>query len=529
MTVLNTDMHAVTFVITVFELVMLFFAIIWLLSRPGDVRRRRYVVLLTLLIFYNIFSGLFPDEKLPIPVALQLVLAYLGGFSVSMYFVYYIYKTFELESLKTISVYGTIGFLFLPFILFFVLPYMITGNAELSRQLVVILPFGFSVVYLYTLTKALWKRYITLTNSIEKEAIIGVFISVLLWATLPIIVFMNGSQVIENGTTNTGFMIMSVLYIRSAIFRSREDYQKILNSEEALREANENLQQKVNERTRELEIANDEKLKAYLNLVHETKTPLTLINNYLDKLFQKFGDSEELHITKINMEKLTRDMEHFFDIQKAANGGLIFHHNQIINWSADLETMLPIYRNWAEEMEITFTDQIESGLCIKSDPVAINRIVGNLVSNAIKFTEPGGFVKVALNGDGQEIQLSVKDSGTGISEARQAHLYEPYYQLSRDKSNAQGLGLGLSIVKITVDSLNGSIDMMSKPGLGTSFTVRLPRYAMANDEIPADNTIQNNLPVGMQRDIELPETVFDALKPVILIVEDNLDITENVV
>jgi hypothetical protein len=100
MTVFNTEMHIVTFLITVFEGAMLFYAFIWFLSRPSDQARSRYMFLLLLLLFYNLCSGLFPDENIKIPEKIQLVMAYFGGISVSMYFVYYIYKTLELRRLK---------------------------------------------------------------------------------------------------------------------------------------------------------------------------------------------------------------------------------------------------------------------------------------------------------------------------------------------------------------------------------------------------------------------------------------------
>ena len=120
MTVLETQMHLVTFIITVFECAMFFFVFIYHLSRPSDKSRLRYMYLLFFLIQYNLFSGLFPDENIPIPIQIQVILAYFGGISVSMYFVYYIYKTFKLEKLKFFALQGTIWFIFLPFIVLFI-------------------------------------------------------------------------------------------------------------------------------------------------------------------------------------------------------------------------------------------------------------------------------------------------------------------------------------------------------------------------------------------------------------------------
>src|SRR6478736_219007 len=113
---MGTQMHIVTFAITAFEIAALFFQIIYFLERPGDRSRLLYLILLISFILYNITSGLFPDEKIPIPVTIQNVIAYLIAFSTSMYFVYYYYKAFDLKLLRFFATFGSIIFLFVPFL-----------------------------------------------------------------------------------------------------------------------------------------------------------------------------------------------------------------------------------------------------------------------------------------------------------------------------------------------------------------------------------------------------------------------------
>src|SRR5258706_6943995 len=100
MNFMGTQMHVVTFTIIMFEAAMLFFQIIYFLERTNDQKRLLYLVLMVFHILYNITSGLFPDEKIPIPVSLQNAVAYLFAFSTSMYFIYYYYKAFALNTLK---------------------------------------------------------------------------------------------------------------------------------------------------------------------------------------------------------------------------------------------------------------------------------------------------------------------------------------------------------------------------------------------------------------------------------------------
>ena len=120
MNFMGTQMHIVTFAITAFEIAALFFQIIYYLERPNDRKRLLYLILLVSFVLYNITSGLFPDENIPVPVSIQNVIAYLFAFGTSMYFVYYYYKAFDLKLLRFFATFGSIIFLFVPFLFLFV-------------------------------------------------------------------------------------------------------------------------------------------------------------------------------------------------------------------------------------------------------------------------------------------------------------------------------------------------------------------------------------------------------------------------
>lgn len=523
MTVFGTEMHIVTFLITIFEAAMLFFAFFWFLSRPSEKPRKRYMVLLLFLIQYNLCSGFFPDESINIPVQIQLILAYFGGISVSMYFVYYIYQALELKNLKTMAVYGSIWGLLLPFIFFFILPYMLTGDLDLSRRLVVIIPFLFSMVYVYTLTKSIWPKYKTLKTKIEREEVIGLYVSVMMWATLPIIVYFDGSQLLEHSITNTGFMIMSVVYVRSAIFKSRQDYDRLLKSEATLRQTNETLQQKVEERTRQLEKASEQRMNVFVNMVHETKTPLTLIFNYVSEVAEKFGSSEEMSITKMNLAKLHRNMNNFFDIHKLERGLEIYDHSKARNFSAILNNVITVYQKWANQKSISMIQKIEQDIYVKADPEALDSIASNLIENAIKYIPEGSTVTIELNIQDEKVHLIVADNGEGISESHQKKIFLPYYQVNHKKKNMQGIGMGLAIVKKIVENISGSIDLTSNPNEGTCICVAL---SVVDETVPIyEEEFENNLSKHyVPTEIALIELPEDATKQNILIVEDNLQL-----
>ena len=228
---MGTQMYMVTFAITVFEVAMLFFQVIYYLERTNDKKRLLYLVLLVSVILYNITSGLFPDENLPIPITLQNILAYLFAFATSMYFVYYYYKAFNLKRLKFFATFGSLIFLFAPFVFLFVVPYYITGNLALSRQLAVVIPFLYGIAFIVATTRAFAfkfqeKEY---SDRTKFELVLSAYVALLCWVALPVIVFFGDFQVLEHSITNSGFLIMTIVYVRSSIHQSRKEYNLLLD------------------------------------------------------------------------------------------------------------------------------------------------------------------------------------------------------------------------------------------------------------------------------------------------------------
>jgi signal transduction histidine kinase len=112
---------------------------------------------------------------------------------------------------------------------------------------------------------------------------------------------------------------------------------------------------------------------------------------------------------------------------------------------------------------------------VLGDSGQLERVLLNLLSNAIKFTTDGGRVVVRVRPDGDAVELEVEDEGIGIPEAEQEKLFSRFFRSSTSQERAiQGTGLGLVIVKSIVEHHDGVIDFRSQPGVGTTFTVRVP-------------------------------------------------------
>jgi signal transduction histidine kinase/DNA-binding NarL/FixJ family response regulator len=266
--------------------------------------------------------------------------------------------------------------------------------------------------------------------------------------------------------------------------------------------------------------ANEEKTNTFINLVHETKTPLTLINNYLGEYIRKHGESAEMTIIKTNVQRLTTDIVNFFDIERFNKGFGIYEHGQVINFSDLLSSKVAVFKSFASEKGIEIRQKIEDDCLVMANEGAIDRVINNLLENAIKFTPENGQIAVSLYKENGNLVFSVSDNGIGIPSHYHQKIFEPYFQLGRTKKSNEGMGMGLSIVKKIIDDIKGKIELHSDLNLGTKITVTLT--SLVNAEMkPSITAIQSkgvNLP-------SLSPMVQDNLSGhtnSIMIVEDNV-------
>jgi signal transduction histidine kinase len=111
---------------------------------------------------------------------------------------------------------------------------------------------------------------------------------------------------------------------------------------------------------------------------------------------------------------------------------------------------------------------------MEADPVRLGQVLGNLVSNAIKYTSPGGTVSISAGIKGQEIWIRVSDNGPGIPPEEQEKIFSPFYRGKQATRFPQGMGLGLSIARDLVAAHLGRLELQSTPGLGSHFTIWIP-------------------------------------------------------
>lgn len=230
-----------------------------------------------------------------------------------------------------------------------------------------------------------------------------------------------------------------------------------------------------------------EKLKEYdlqqrefiNNVTHEFKTPLTSIKAYADVLVLYDYDARLVKDASgsISSEcnRLTSMIETILDLSKIEKYDFDFCKHKILLkpfLTQICQHMAGKIKKSGLTLEYDFED-----LELVSDEDSLRYIFINLLDNAIKYNKPDGKIHVELNSREDKIYLAVSDTGMGISEKDLPKIFEPFYRVGDDRSRSSGgSGLGLSFTKKLVEKLNGTIDVCSQTGTGSTFTVAFSKF-----------------------------------------------------
>jgi DNA-binding response OmpR family regulator/ligand-binding sensor domain-containing protein/nitrogen-specific signal transduction histidine kinase len=254
------------------------------------------------------------------------------------------------------------------------------------------------------------------------------------------------------------------------------------------------------------------KLSFYTNISHELRTPLTLILTPLGSIIKKLNNEllkKQLIGIYNNAKDLLKLVNQLLDFRKLE---MKRERLQLSYCDVDefLEELAHPFEELANEKRVKFTYKIgDKNLHAFLDKSKLQKIISNLLSNALKFTPKGGDVKLSLykisqgNESASKIAIQVSDTGCGIPENDLSHIFDRFYQCKHNNQST-GSGIGLYLVKEYVQMLNGSIDVKSQLGQGSTFRVEIPVDLQSIEE-------------------KRPNTVGRAKKPAvkILLIEDN--------
>ena len=214
------------------------------------------------------------------------------------------------------------------------------------------------------------------------------------------------------------------------------------------------------------------------NVSHELKTPLAVMQNY-GTLLQKPDLDEQTRIeygkaVSESALRLASMMTNILKLNRLENQE-IYPNAGLYDLSEQLCECFLQFENVWERENIEIETDIADGIAVNADAELLSLVWNNLLSNAFKFTEPGGTVSVSLSATGQHATVRVSDTGCGMTPEVGAHIFEKFYQGDTSRAT-QGNGLGLALVKRVIDIMQGEIRVESTAGKGTTFTVTIRRF-----------------------------------------------------
>jgi signal transduction histidine kinase len=214
---------------------------------------------------------------------------------------------------------------------------------------------------------------------------------------------------------------------------------------------------------------------------HELKTPINVISGYAELMAERvYGDlsdkqGEALVAIREQTRVLTQLVNQLLDISRLEAGGLRLHVRavSVVDLFRRVERS---FEGLAQRRNIAFSVEIDPSAPATIDADAerlSDQVLGNLISNALKFTPEGGRIAVRVWMDGDALQIEVEDTGTGIPPDKLPYIFDKFYQVG-DQARSKGAGLGLAIAHEVVEAHGGTIRAESEVGGGTRFHIALP-------------------------------------------------------
>ncbi|MBD2753985.1 ATP-binding protein [Spirosoma validum] len=312
--------------------------------------------------------------------------------------------------------------------------------------------------------------------------------------------------------------------------------------QQLLAQQNERLEQQVTERTQELHQQASQlrqldqvKSRFVTNMTHEFRTPLSLIISPVEKLLQENRfDRPLLTLIQRNARQLLRLVNQLLDLSKLEG-----NHMAVSLMQGELTSFIypivDVFQRAAEQKHVTLT-------CIVGqfppqpqvfDSDKWEKILTNLLANALKFTPTGGQISLTINpvwevGEGRRVQIQLTDSGIGIAPDQLPHIFNRFYQVDTSSTRAYGgTGIGLALVKELIDLLEGTITVESEPGVGTTFRLTLPlQFVSTSLDLPAINDSVVKPSADWEWSLASPAPVTipsgkESFRAQILLIEDN--------
>ncbi|MBO8126648.1 MAG: HAMP domain-containing protein [Firmicutes bacterium] len=232
----------------------------------------------------------------------------------------------------------------------------------------------------------------------------------------------------------------------------------------------------INDMARRLEEVDRMRKKFTADVAHELRTPVTTIRSYIegfqDGVLEPTPERlKELEEETIRLTDLITDLQSLTMVESGRLKPELTSFDLAAEIRGLVQRMTPLFA----EKEIAFRWDLPERLVVQADRKLLLRAVGNLVNNALKYTDPGGEVTVQARFHGKEVEISVADTGIGIHEKDLPYVFDRFYRADPSRARSTGgSGIGLSLVKEIAEVHGGRVSVESAPGQGSVFTLVIP-------------------------------------------------------
>ncbi len=220
----------------------------------------------------------------------------------------------------------------------------------------------------------------------------------------------------------------------------------------------------------------DRQRRLVADVAHEMRTPLSNLRGYLEGLSDGVVEpTRELFASLHEETMLQRRILDDLQVLALAEAGDLRYNRAPVDLADLVEAGATVHRAVAVEAGIALTVDVPAPVWVRADPDRLRQVLGNLLTNAIRYTDAGGHVLVRVRELDGEAVLTVRDTGVGMTPADLARVFDRFWRADPARQRATGgTGLGMTIAQRIVRDHQGRIEVTSRPGDGTTFTVHLP-------------------------------------------------------
>ncbi|MBD2753912.1 hybrid sensor histidine kinase/response regulator transcription factor [Spirosoma validum] len=324
-----------------------------------------------------------------------------------------------------------------------------------------------------------------------------------------------------------GMLVLALGWVILKVYLNRLQLRQAIATQQrelSLQQRELTLQQ---QQAQQLKMVDSLKSNFFANITHEFRTPLTLILGPAERLARTLHQPEQqqqLATIGRNANQVLGLVNQLLDLSKLEAEAL-----PVIEVQGDLtkfveetvRSFLELAQSTGVEIQVEAT-QLADGYWFDADK--LERILNNLLGNALKFTRSGDQVRVDLRSTSTGVVLSVADTGIGMAADQLPHIFDRFYQIPSTRlsrsSPAVGTGIGLALVNELVRLQAGRISVRSELGIGTTFTIELP-YRVVSPSASVSDEIPNAQAVAVSHPEGLPDAGSLDDRPLVLVVEDN--------